>query len=56
LDEIRKQTKITRERNELLIAKTAQDMIWEVNAAKDKIIDTLKEELQNSKNVSITFF
>ena len=40
-----------RERNELLMAKTVQDLTWEVNAAKDKIIEAFKDELRNSKKV-----
>jgi hypothetical protein len=54
VEEMRKLTKTMRERNELLIAKTVQDLTWEVNAAKDKIIDAFKDELRNYKKVSRT--
>jgi hypothetical protein len=50
---MRKLTKTMRERNELLMAKTVQDLTWEVNAAKDKIIDAFKDELRNSKKVNM---
>lgn len=54
VEEVRKLTKTIGERNELLMAKTVQDLIWEVNAAKDKIIEAFKDELRNSNKVNYT--
>jgi glycosyltransferase involved in cell wall biosynthesis len=51
VEEMRKLHKTMRERNELLMAKSVQDLTWEVNAAKDKIIEAFKDELRNSNKV-----
>lgn len=52
VEEMRKLTKVIRERNELLIAKAVQDLTWEVNAAKDKIIESVRDELRKPSKVS----
>jgi len=51
LEEVRKQTKIIRERNELLVIKSVQDLAWEINTARDKIIEVVRKEMRTAQKV-----